>query len=185
MVAAAAVLCLSAVAALIVNDALLRVEKDRTEQRRLAVDNFRTADQERHLAQRLSATLTLDPGLALCERGDVNRGLLWLVPAQETAPSDAVDLDAAARANLAGWRRQLTALTGILRHPREMVLGAFFRRDGKTILTVSRNAADTTIEVQLLGPGLVEVERPLATTRRSLHPDAAVVARAGGRVDQC
>ena len=80
--AAAAVLLVTAMAALVVNDALVSMEKDRTEQqRRLAVDNFRKADEQRRIAEDLSAKLTLDRGLALCERGEVSRGLLWLTRA--------------------------------------------------------------------------------------------------------
>ena len=81
-VAALAVLLASAVVALLINSILVGAEKDRTEQQRLlAVNNFRTADLERRRGETLSANLTFDRGLSLCERGEVNRGLLWLVRA--------------------------------------------------------------------------------------------------------
>ncbi len=78
-VAALAVLLVSAIVALALNGMMVRAEKNRTEmQRRLAVNNFGKADRERRRAELLSANLTMDRGLSLCEHGEVNRGLLWL-----------------------------------------------------------------------------------------------------------
>ncbi len=136
-----AVLVATAMAALAVNDTMIRAEKDRTEhQRRLAVDNFGKADQQRRLAERLSANLTIDRGLSFCERGEVNRGLLWLAHALEVTPSDEPALERTARASLAAWSRELTSLKAVLRHPREMVVGTAFRPGDGSILTMSKDS---------------------------------------------
>jgi len=169
-VAALSVLIVSAMAALAVNDTMIRVEKDRTEQqRRLAVDNFQKADEQRRLAQRLSANLTIDRGLSLCEHGEVNRGLLWLAHAMEVAPSSDSDIQDAARATLAAWSRQLTSLKGILRHPNELVLGIAFRPGGQSILTISKAPRTPTLDLTLwdLASG-----KPMGPPRRFGDPQA-------------
>ena len=167
-VTALTVLVATAVAALAVNDTMIRAEKDRTEQqRRLAVDNFDKADQQRRRAERLSANLTIDRGLSFCERGEVDRGLLWLAHALEVAPSDDTDLQGTARASLAAWSRQLTSLRAVLRHPKEMVVGTAFRPGGQSILTISKESGDPTLDLTLwdLASG-----KPLGPPRRFGDP---------------
>jgi WD40 repeat protein/serine/threonine protein kinase len=104
-----------------------------------AADKLRDAldDSERNSrkAQRLSASLALDRGLDLCEKGDVARGMLWLARSLEIArAAEADDLEPAIRANLAGWRRQLFPLRARLEHQGE-IFNAVFSPNGKLILT--------------------------------------------------
>ncbi len=147
VVAAAGVLLVTATAALGVNDRLVRAEKDRTEeQRRLAVDSFRKADEQRRLAQRLSASLTLDRGLALCERGEVNAGLLWLVRALETTP----DGDVLAGAEAAEPRRLASPAHVARRHPPPSARdgpGRILPAGWASIVTVSRDSGQTRLDV--------------------------------------
>ncbi len=167
-VTALAVLVATAVAALAINDTMIRAEKDRTEQqRRLAVESFGKADQQRQRAERLSANLTIDRGLSFCERGEVNRGLLWLARAMEVSPSDAADLQGTARASLAAWSRQLTSLKAVLRHPKEMVVGTAFRPGGESILTISKDSGDSLFDLTLwdLASG-----KPQGPPRRFVDP---------------
>lgn len=162
-VAAAAVVLATMLAGFAVNDGLIRIEKERTEQqRRLAVENFQKADEQRGIAERLSANLTLDRGLALCERGEVNRGLLWLARALETVPAHETQLQQALRANLAGWQRALTSLEGILQHPEGYVVGAAFRPDGKEFLTLHRSGDHKMLTVYRWETSTL---RPLAPSR--------------------
>ncbi len=179
-VAAAAVLLVSGVVALAVNDAMVRIEKDRTEEQHLqAVASFRDAERQRRLAHRLSSALTLDRGLALCERGDVNAGLLWFVRGLEATPADD-PLHDAGRANLATWQRRLTSLTGILHHRGELVLDASFRPDGRTIVTVNRSPGGSTLNVTVwdaarltpIGPPLT-VGDPLSSAHWSFRDPVA------------
>ncbi len=62
-------------------------------------------------SERRRAENYLDRGLTEAEHGDVGLGLLWMARALETAPPQAEDLSRIIRLNLAGWRRQLFALT--------------------------------------------------------------------------
>ena len=88
-------------------------------------------------AQRLSASLALDRGLSLCDEREVGGGLLWLAHSLELATeAHATDLEWTIRANLAGWRRQLTPLRISLPHPANVDAVAF-SPDGTTVLTGS------------------------------------------------
>ena len=69
-------------------------------------------------SRRVSAGLTFDRASALCERGDVDRGLLWLARSLEMADqTEDLDLRRAIRANLAGWSRRIHPLRFELEHP--------------------------------------------------------------------
>ncbi len=84
--------------------------------------------------RRLSTGLTLDRGLALCREGNPAHGLLWLARALGQAPDEAPDLVWSARANLAGWGRQLCELREVLPHG-GAVGGVAFSPDGRTAAT--------------------------------------------------
>ena len=168
--AALAVLLASAVVALALNGMMVRAEKDRTDvQRRLAENNYHDAFREKSRAELLSANLTMDRALSLCERGEVNRGLLWLARALEVTPSESQSLQGALRANLTAWSRQLTSLKAILRHPTNRVAAVLFRPASHTLITVNCFDTNPTMNVTLwdastgkpLGPPSV-FEDPLA-----------------------
>src|SRR5207247_911917 len=74
-------------------------------ERRQADARLGAAVEARRGPERLAAGLTLDQGIALCERGDVADGLLWLARALERAEAVGdTDLERAARASLAAWQ---------------------------------------------------------------------------------
>ncbi len=95
----------------------------------------RTADALVH-SRTLSATLALDHGLALCEKGDVAPGMLWLTRALELLPPEARDLERVARLNLHQWREELSPVRAMLPHP-DAVTVAALSPDGKTLATGS------------------------------------------------
>jgi WD40 repeat protein len=68
-------------------------------------------------SRRLSASLIREQGIALCEQGDVDRGLLWLVRglAAARATGDA-ELERIVRADIAGWSRRIHHLQARLEH---------------------------------------------------------------------
>ena len=142
--------------------ALYAVERSRAADRvsrlatRLADEGARTGAalaESRRLSHSLETTLgqsrrrlaenALGRGLAECERGEVGRGLAWLVEAVRHA-EEAGDagLQHAARANLAAWRGELHSLRDIL-VPRATGFGPFavnpqiesvaYRPDGEVI----------------------------------------------------
>ncbi len=98
---------------------------------------LKEAEARRREVDRLAAGLTLDRGLALCNRGDVDRGLLWLAHALELAGrADAPGLEEVIRANLTAWRRQFHPLRGLLEH-RGWVEAVAFSPDGRRAATAS------------------------------------------------
>jgi WD40 repeat protein len=101
----------------------------------------------RNKSERHAATLALDQGLALCEQGEIGRGMLWLAHGLEIAPAAAADLRYAIRANLAAWRLQLTSLQMSLPH-QGSVRAVSFSPDGKTLVTSSElmNAERTMLD---------------------------------------
>jgi WD40 repeat protein len=68
-------------------------------------------------SRRLSASLAQDRGQALCEQGDLSRGVLWLGRSLELAGLvDAPELRRGIRASLGAWCREVHPLRAILRH---------------------------------------------------------------------
>jgi WD40 repeat protein len=86
----------------------LRHEEEQAEIARAA------AQQQYLVAERRSALMALDRGLALCEQGKIPHGMLWLARGLEIAvklpPADGGDVERTARANLACWAREAAPL---------------------------------------------------------------------------
>ncbi|HZV07950.1 MAG TPA: protein kinase [Gemmataceae bacterium] len=84
---------------------------------------------------RLLANVTLDHGLNLCDRGEVNHGLLLLARALElTEQAEEPELGRVARLNLAVWRRRLVTLRAKLHHD-GWAWAVAFSPDGRIALT--------------------------------------------------
>jgi WD40 repeat protein/tRNA A-37 threonylcarbamoyl transferase component Bud32 len=96
-------------------------------------------------AKHLSAVLALDQGLRLCEE-DVARGMLWLARSLELAPADDAGLQRVIRRNLAGWYRQLHALSAYAEYGQSGHFG--LSADGRIAVTAGRNEANQKVEVQ-------------------------------------
>jgi WD40 repeat protein len=107
-------------------------EQDRTR------EALQEVEKQVGLAERRAALLALQTGLALCERGEVRPGMLWLAQCLEVAtkpaPAGAEDLAWRARANLAHWSRELVPVRAVLPHPGGVRCVAFCP-DGRTVLT--------------------------------------------------
>src|SRR5262249_12448607 len=86
------------------------------------------------------STFLLDEGLRLCEKGDVDLGMLWLARSLENAPKKgADDLQRVIRVNLAGWSRLTHHLRAFWDVPGNAVEQAVFSLDGETILSLCRS----------------------------------------------
>jgi WD40 repeat protein/tetratricopeptide (TPR) repeat protein len=84
----------------------------------LAKVNERTAKEAERQALRQAASSVLGRALALCDQGDVNRGLLLLARGLETArQAEAADLEEAFRWNLGAWAREVHELRQMMLHP--------------------------------------------------------------------
>ncbi len=110
-----------------------RAERERSAQRDEAVE-------ARNAAQRVSASVMLDRGVALAEQGDVGSGLLWMLEALRATPADNSGLERVIRTNLAAWRPYLHTLRQIIERPRP-VLRCVFHPDGRHFLTQSEDGA--------------------------------------------
>jgi eukaryotic-like serine/threonine-protein kinase len=65
-----------------------------------------------------SATSTLERALLLCERGDINHGMLWLAQGLQTAClAEDENLEQAFRWNLGAWAGEVHRLDRMLSHP--------------------------------------------------------------------
>jgi WD40 repeat protein len=118
----AAVVLVTALTLVLTSWLWLRAE-DRAEQARLAKI---TADEGRQQAEEIQARLALRQGQALCEQGDIRRGLLWMASGLEKAQSaGATALERPLRINLAEWAARLDRPLGQLHNPAHVHALAF------------------------------------------------------------
>src|SRR5262249_19121102 len=85
-------------------------------------------------ANRQLAQAHLERGLALCEQGDVNRGLHWLLESLRITPAEDATFRRLLRTNLAAWTETAPALRCAVR-PQGKDGRAVFSPDGKTLVT--------------------------------------------------
>jgi WD40 repeat protein/serine/threonine protein kinase len=99
-------------------DDLRRLADDLRDQQRHTAEALQDARTQRAEAERLAVGPLLDKGLALCEQGEVAKGLLWLARALELADRSeaSADLRRLLRLNLAVWAREPLALRLTLNH---------------------------------------------------------------------
>src|SRR5262249_36040805 len=115
----------------------------------------------------------LDRGLAEAEHGHVGLGMLWMARGLEPISAGADDLAWTIRVNLAGWRRQLFALTDC-QTPAGKVLA--FGADGDSAWTVDQDKRVARrwelTRGQFAGPSL---EHPMPVTVLAVSPDGRLV----------
>ena len=114
-----------------------------------AAANMR-AQQASLVAFEKQAQLTFHQALALCNQGEVGRGLLWLARSLELATEARSEgLDRPIRINLADWASQLSRPRRLppMRHSGP-ILGLAFRRGGRALVSVGKDGVariwDTT-----------------------------------------
>lgn len=84
------------------------------EQRALSeVEAHERAETQKTEAQRATAELLLRRGLELCDRGEIDAGLLWMARVLELDPAATADLQTTARLNIGAWQLELLTLTDI------------------------------------------------------------------------
>ncbi len=125
----------------------------------------RTAQRALLVASDREARLTLHQALALCDQGEVARGISWLARALERASeAGSESLDRPIRINLADWEGQLSRppRSPLMRHPAP-ILAIAFRREGKALVSAGEDGVarvwdtDTGREI---GPPLVLRDDP-------------------------
>ena len=75
----------------------------------------------------------VDRAQALCEQGEVGRGMMWLADSLKIAPEGSRDLARAIRTSLAAWHGQLHSLRAVVRYP-EQINSVAYSPDGSRIL---------------------------------------------------
>jgi WD40 repeat protein len=178
-VAAAALLAVALVSA------LLAVKEGRHAQAlnaalRASEESGRRSEERRGWLERRLAEDDLDRGLALCEQGEVGRGLLWLARALKGMPADAADLRRAALLNFAAWSDGLGCRLEEVRPHSEPLDGVACGPDGKTVATASRGRS----AVRIWGPA-GELLRTLRAPQGvglpfAYSPDGRALATSGG-----
>ena len=134
----ALVALVSLIAAIQINASREQEHEQRVEalrQTSLADDQRRRAEERSLELQRLSARIELDEGLAMCEQGDVARGMLHLGRSLELVPPDSPELERLIRTCLAGWADRLITLRAQLATGGKV--RAVLSRDGTRVATAS------------------------------------------------
>ncbi|HCO93282.1 MAG TPA: hypothetical protein DIU00_04905 [Phycisphaerales bacterium] len=90
-------------------------------------------EKARQETSTLLAGSYVDRAQALCEQGEVGRGMLWLADSLKIAPDESSDLGRAVRVSLAAWHSQLHSLRTVVQYPDEIKL-VTFSPDGSRIL---------------------------------------------------
>jgi WD40 repeat protein/serine/threonine protein kinase len=136
---------------------------------------------QRREADRLTANLTFDRGVALCEQGEIGLGLLWLVRSLQAAEQVADDaLARVARCNLSGWQGELHHLQAQLVHG-SSVAAVAFSPDGRLAVTAGEDRIARLWEVatgQPLGQPL-EHAAPVTAVAFS-HDGRSLLTLSGG-----
>jgi WD40 repeat protein len=149
--------------------------------------NARRADTERFEAQLLSAGLSLNRGQELCEKGDVNRGMLWMTQSLRLLPQSAADaggrqraanLERVIRTNLAGWVPELNPLRASMEHS-AWVNSAAFSPDGTSIVTASDDKTARIWDARSGAAIGTPIPHPHYVSGARFSPDSKLVLLAG------
>ncbi len=157
-------------------EARARTDADRARAR--ADDARRDADAARLQAQRQSAGLALDRGLAFCEQGDTAQGLLWLARSLELVPAGADGLERTIRANLTGWAWKHRPLRALLPHT-DAVHAAAFSPDGKAVLTGSGDRTARLWDAATGRPFASPLAHPARVRAVAFSPDGRLLVTGG------
>ncbi|MHC4543178.1 MAG: protein kinase domain-containing protein [Planctomycetota bacterium] len=116
----------------------------------------------------------VDRAQALCEQGEVGRGMLWLADSLKIAPEGSNDLDRAVRTSLAAWHGRLHSLRAAVQHP-DQINAVTFSSDGSRILAARRDGTAQLCDAATGQP----IGRPL---RHGSEVTAAAIAPNGMRI---
>ena len=105
---------------------------------KLAEQREQQERKARREVEKLTAGITIDQALGLCERGQIDRGLVVLTRGLERAvAAEDADLERVARINLAAWRAHFIPSQVEYAHADSWVRSACFSPDQKQVLTAS------------------------------------------------
>lgn len=130
--------------------------------------------------EKLSAGLALERGASLCDKGEVRRGLLWLVRSLELAhrAGDA-NLEIAARRNLAAWQPFLVRRGPVFAHKRP-VWAVALSPDARTVVTGSHDSTAQLWDVATGKPRGKPLVHPFPLWCVTFSPDGKLVLAGTG-----
>jgi len=130
----------------------------------------RLAEQRLREVREVAAASMLDRALQMCEQGDINHGLLWLLRALELArEGEAANLEQAIRWNLSAWSREVHPLIQVLPHPDE-VNAATVSPDGHLVATGCKDGTVRFWELASGQPARQPLQHPAAVTALAFRP---------------
>jgi WD40 repeat protein/predicted Ser/Thr protein kinase len=144
------------------------------------------AEERRRQAEEVEARLALQQGQALCERGELGAGLLWLAHALKRAASaGTAELDRPIRINLAYWGEQVRPAGTRLANPGG-VLGLAFGPGDRTLLAAGKDGCVHCWDLAAgreAGPALVHPSYSAEpwVSFVQFSPDSRTIATAGGQ----
>jgi WD40 repeat protein/tetratricopeptide (TPR) repeat protein len=112
-----------------------------------AARNAADAEAGRRAARRQLAEVYLERGRSLCERGEVDRGMLWLARAMEYCQADDRELAGLVRRIVSRWAAEVATLAGL--YPAADVLGFAYTPEGRAIVALAEGEARPAQAVQL------------------------------------
>ncbi|MHC4679373.1 MAG: protein kinase domain-containing protein [Planctomycetota bacterium] len=113
---AAALLAVAVVSAMYAHEATLHAREAAIHANE-AEDARQNAVKAKQEISGLLAGSYVDRAQALCEQGEVGRGMLWLADSLKLTPDGTGDLGRAVRTSLAAWHGQLHSLRGVVQYP--------------------------------------------------------------------
>ena len=120
----------------------------------------------------------VDRAQALCEQGEVGRGMLWLADSLKIATEGSSDLDRAVRTSLAAWCGQLHSLRAVVKYP-DQINAVTFSPDGSRILAACLDGTARFCDGatgQLIGKPL---HHGSEVRRVAISPDGTRIATGG------
>ncbi|MHC4538323.1 MAG: protein kinase domain-containing protein [Planctomycetota bacterium] len=136
---ATALLAAAVIAAMYAHEATLHASEAATHASE-AEDAKRNAEKARQETSALLAGSYVDRAQALCEQGEVGRGMLWLADSLKITPDGYSDLDRAIRTSLAAWYGQLHSLRLVAQYE-DRIPAVALSPDGSRILTACQDGS--------------------------------------------
>src|SRR5262249_24516817 len=128
-------------------------------------------------ANYINAHLALEKGTSWIERGDIGRGLLWLLRALETVPKDAEELEHSLRMLLGTWGRRVPQIRTLFAHTGD-VHDMALSPDG-TFLVIAGTKTAQLWETATGRPMGAPLSHQPAIGAVAVSPDNKTVATAG------